>query len=95
MAPFGEVCGRAGCMASGRLERSRRAAQFSWPPAQGRMRPLSDRTATDLEREPAMLTFVRDCLRASECDDLRIPTTAVDQVLDELSSLARSPRVPN
>ncbi|GCE38830.1 hypothetical protein Rhow_002354 [Rhodococcus wratislaviensis] len=26
--------------------------------------------------------------------DIRLPTTAVDQVLDELSSLARSPRVP-
>ncbi|MDV6246660.1 hypothetical protein [Rhodococcus opacus] len=56
---------------------------------------MSDRTAVDLERELAMLAFVRDRLRASEGNDVRIPTTSVDQVLDELSSLARSPRVPN
>ncbi|MFF2110284.1 hypothetical protein [Rhodococcus koreensis] len=55
---------------------------------------MSDRTAADLERELAMLAFVRDRLRASEGEGVRLPTTAVDQVLDELSSLARSPRVP-
>jgi hypothetical protein len=59
------------------------------------MRVVSDRTAADLERELAMLAFIRDCLRALKGDDVRSPTTAVDQVLDELSSLARSPRVPN
>ncbi|EID81760.1 MULTISPECIES: hypothetical protein [Rhodococcus] len=56
---------------------------------------MSARTAADLERELAMLAFVRDRLRASEGDDVRLPTTVVDQVLDELSSLARSPQNPN
>ncbi|MFE7422185.1 hypothetical protein [Rhodococcus sp. NPDC057529] len=55
---------------------------------------MSDRTAADLERELTMLAFVRDRLRASEGDDVRLPTAAVDEVLDELGSLARSPRVP-
>jgi len=55
---------------------------------------VSDRTAADLERELAMLAYVRDRLRASEGDDFRIPTTAVDQVLDELNSLERSPWDP-
>ncbi|MFE5702008.1 hypothetical protein [Rhodococcus koreensis] len=48
---------------------------------------MSDRTAADLERELAMLADVRDRLRASEGEGFRIPTTAVDQVLDELNSL--------
>ena len=48
---------------------------------------MSDRTAADLERDLAMLASVRDRLRASEGADFRIPTTAVDQVLDELNSL--------
>ncbi|MFD7012531.1 hypothetical protein [Rhodococcus jostii] len=48
---------------------------------------MSDRTAADLERELAMLAYVRDRLRASEGEDFRIPTPAVDQVLDELNSL--------
>ncbi|WAM19517.1 hypothetical protein [Rhodococcus sp. JS3073] len=52
---------------------------------------MSDRTAADLERELAMLAYVRDRLRDSEGNDVRIPTTAVDQVLDELNSLERSP----
>ncbi|MDI9978828.1 hypothetical protein [Rhodococcus sp. IEGM 1307] len=56
---------------------------------------MSDRAAVDLERELAMLAFVRGRLWASEGDDVRGPTTAVDQVLDGLSSLARSPRVPS
>ncbi|WP_200887861.1 hypothetical protein [Rhodococcus opacus] len=56
---------------------------------------MSARTAADLERELAMLAFVRVRLRASEGEDVRLPTTAVDQVLDELNSLARLPRVPN
>ena len=55
---------------------------------------MSDRTAADLQRELAMLTYVRDRLRASEGSDVRIPTTAVDQVLDELNSLERSPCDP-
>ncbi|GCE44207.1 hypothetical protein Rhow_008505 [Rhodococcus wratislaviensis] len=55
---------------------------------------MSARSAADLERELAMLAFVRVRLRASEGDDVRLPTTAVDQVLDELGSLARSPRAP-
>ncbi|WP_167541021.1 hypothetical protein [Rhodococcus jostii] len=55
---------------------------------------MSDRTAADLERELAMLADVRDRLRASEGNDFRIPTTAVDQVLDEFNTLERSPRDP-
>jgi len=57
-------------------------------------RNVGNRTAADLERELAMLAYVRDRLRASECEDFRIPTTAVDQVLDDLNSLERSPRDP-
>ncbi|MFV9458627.1 hypothetical protein ACNJ7E_35050 [Rhodococcus sp. NM-2] len=53
---------------------------------------MSDRTAADVEREPATLAYVRGRLRASEGNDFRIPTNAVDQVLDELNSLERSPR---
>ncbi|MFZ2175702.1 MAG: hypothetical protein WAW17_17025 [Rhodococcus sp. (in: high G+C Gram-positive bacteria)] len=49
----------------------------------------------DIGRELAMLAYVRDRLRASEGKDFRIPTTTVDQVLDELSSLERSPWDPN
>ncbi|QHE74108.1 hypothetical protein HYG77_36710 (plasmid) [Rhodococcus sp. ZPP] len=55
---------------------------------------MSDRTATEFERELAMLAYVRDRLRASEGNDFRIPTTAVDQVLDELNRLERSPWDP-
>ncbi|QYA99742.1 hypothetical protein I1A62_00720 (plasmid) [Rhodococcus sp. USK10] len=56
---------------------------------------MSDRTAADLERELAMLAVVRHRLRASEGENVRLSTTAVDQVLDELGSLARSPQNPN
>jgi len=52
---------------------------------------VGDRTAADLERELAMLAHVRDCLRVSQGEDFRIPTTAVDEVLDELNSVERSP----
>ncbi|MFZ2172667.1 MAG: hypothetical protein WAW17_01265 [Rhodococcus sp. (in: high G+C Gram-positive bacteria)] len=52
---------------------------------------MSERTTADLDRELAMLADVRHRLRASEGPDVRIPTTAVDQVLDELNSL-ESPR---
>jgi len=47
---------------------------------------VSARSAADRERELAMLAFVRVRLRASEGEDVRLPTTAVDQVLDELNS---------
>ncbi|KXF53095.1 hypothetical protein AXA44_45360 [Rhodococcus sp. SC4] len=60
----------------------------------GQDETVSDRTAADLEHELAMLAYVRDRLRASEGKDFRIPTTAVDQVLDELNSLERSPWDP-
>ncbi|WAM19473.1 hypothetical protein [Rhodococcus sp. JS3073] len=55
---------------------------------------MSDRTAAVIERELAMLAHVRDRLRASEGSDFRIATTAVDQVLDELNRLERSPWDP-
>jgi hypothetical protein len=51
---------------------------------------VSHLTAADLERELAMLASVRDSLRAAEGADVRIPTTAVDQILDELNSLKQS-----
>ncbi|QSE88099.1 hypothetical protein JWS13_04780 (plasmid) [Rhodococcus pseudokoreensis] len=53
---------------------------------------MNHRTAADLERELAMLASVRDRLRSSEGDDFRIPTTAVDHVLDERYSY-RDPTV--
>ncbi|MFE5708675.1 MULTISPECIES: hypothetical protein [Rhodococcus] len=55
---------------------------------------MGDRTAADLERELAMLAYVRDCLRASAGEDFRIPTTTVDEVLDELNSVERSRWAP-
>ncbi|WKN61456.1 hypothetical protein R1X32_01160 (plasmid) [Rhodococcus opacus] len=55
---------------------------------------VSDRTAADVERELATLAYVRDRLRASKGSDFRIPTTAVDQVLDEFNRLERSPGEP-
>ncbi|WP_197487889.1 hypothetical protein [Rhodococcus sp. LB1] len=55
---------------------------------------MGDRTTADLERELDMLAYVRDCLRASEDRAVGIPTIAVDQVLDELNSLVRSPGDP-
>ncbi|GAF49153.1 hypothetical protein [Rhodococcus wratislaviensis] len=55
---------------------------------------MSDRTAADLVRELAILAYVRDRLRESEGEDFCTPTTAVDQVLDELNSLERSPLDP-
>ncbi|NHU47212.1 hypothetical protein [Rhodococcus sp. A14] len=55
---------------------------------------MSDRTAADLERDLAVLAYVRDRLRASEGTDFRIPTTALDQVLDELNSLEPLPWDP-
>ena len=55
---------------------------------------MGDRTAAGLERELAMLAFVRDCLRVSEGEDFRIPTAALDEVLDELNSVERSPWDP-
>ncbi|MFD7008064.1 hypothetical protein [Rhodococcus jostii] len=45
---------------------------------------MSDRTMADRERELRMLAAVRAYLRDEEGPDLRIPTTAVDRVLDEL-----------
>ena len=56
---------------------------------------VSERNVADVERELAMLAYVRDRLRVSEGTDLRIPTTAVDRVLDELNSLERAPRKRN
>ncbi|WP_418163431.1 hypothetical protein [Rhodococcus opacus] len=56
----------------------------------GQDETVSDPTAADLQRELAMLAYLRDRLRASEGEDFRIPTAAVDQVLDELNSLERS-----
>ncbi|MFC9553715.1 hypothetical protein ACFTWF_22950 [Rhodococcus sp. NPDC056960] len=50
---------------------------------------MSDRTATDLERELGMLVAVRAYLRDTVGMDVHIPTTAVDRVLDELNSLDR------
>jgi hypothetical protein len=47
---------------------------------------VTDRTADDLERELALLANVRAYLRGVEGPDFRIPTTALDQVLDELNS---------
>ncbi|NHU49061.1 hypothetical protein [Rhodococcus sp. A14] len=55
---------------------------------------MSHRTTAALKRELAMLASVRDNLRDSEGKDFCIPTTAVDQVLDELHSLERSPWDP-
>ncbi|WP_162603320.1 hypothetical protein [Rhodococcus oxybenzonivorans] len=51
--------------------------------------PIADpRSGQNETRErPDMLAYVRACLRASKVEEVRIPTTAVDQVLDELSSL--------
>lgn len=60
----------------------------------GKDETVSDRTAAVIERELAMLAHVRDRLRASEGSDFRIATTAVDQVLDELNRLERSPWDP-
>ncbi|GCE40929.1 hypothetical protein Rhow_004572 [Rhodococcus wratislaviensis] len=45
---------------------------------------MRDRTTADLERELHMLAAVRAYLRDAEGTDVRIPTTAVDRVLDEL-----------
>ncbi|MDF3308869.1 hypothetical protein P3H15_28020 [Rhodococcus sp. T2V] len=45
---------------------------------------MSDRTTADLERELRMLAAVRAYRRDAEGTDMRIPTTAVDHVLDEL-----------
>nr|GLK36297.1 hypothetical protein GCM10017611_31540 [Rhodococcus wratislaviensis] len=47
---------------------------------------VGDRAAADLERELAMLAFLRDCLRVLEGEDFRVPTTA----LDWLNSVERS-----
>jgi len=55
---------------------------------------VNDRTAADLEGDLAVLAYVRDRLRASEGADFRIPTAAVDQVLDELNGLERWTWVP-
>jgi hypothetical protein len=55
---------------------------------------VGDRTAADLERELAMLASVRDSLRVSEGEDFRIPTTTVDEVLDEVNGIERSPWDP-
>ncbi|ELB92781.1 hypothetical protein Rwratislav_12363 [Rhodococcus wratislaviensis IFP 2016] len=48
---------------------------------------MSDRTTVDLERELRLLAAVRAYLRDAEGTDVRIPTTAVDRVLDELNRL--------
>ncbi|MGV9862380.1 hypothetical protein [Rhodococcus koreensis] len=55
---------------------------------------MGKRTAADFERELAMLAQVRHRLRGSEGEDFRIPTTTVDEVLDELNSAERSPWDP-
>ncbi|ABH00740.1 hypothetical protein RHA1_ro11093 (plasmid) [Rhodococcus jostii RHA1] len=55
---------------------------------------MSDRTVADLERELAVLAYVRERIRVSEGDTFCIPTTAVDQVLDQLNSLERPPCDP-
>lgn len=65
--------------------------QISIANRSGQDETVSDWTAADFVRELAMLAYVRARLRASEGDDVGIPTTAVDQVLDELHSLERSP----
>jgi hypothetical protein len=51
---------------------------------------VSDRTTVDLERELRLLASVRAYLRDAEGTDARIPTTAVDRVLDELNRLDRT-----
>lgn len=51
---------------------------------------MGNRTAADPERELAMLASVRDCLRGTAGEDFRIPTTAPDEVLDDLNSVERS-----
>lgn len=56
---------------------------------------MSDRTVAELMHELAMLVSDRDRIRASEGDAFRIPTTAVDQVLDELTGLERATQDPN
>lgn len=55
---------------------------------------MRDRTAADLERELAMLVYVRDRLRASEGEHFPIPTTSLGEVPDALSRLERSPSGP-
>ena len=50
---------------------------------------MSERTTADLERELRMLASVRAYLRDAEGTDVRIPTTAVDEVLDEFTRLDR------
>ncbi|MGW4335378.1 hypothetical protein ACWEK5_21530 [Rhodococcus koreensis] len=52
---------------------------------------MNERTAGDLERELAMLAGVRAYLREAEGPGFHIPTTAVDQVLDEHHRLDRTP----
>jgi hypothetical protein len=47
---------------------------------------MTDRTTDDLERELALLVNVRAYLRDAEGPDFRIPTTTIDEVLDELNS---------
>ncbi|MEU2005145.1 hypothetical protein ACH47B_29410 [Rhodococcus sp. NPDC019627] len=47
---------------------------------------MTGRTTDDLERDLALLANVRAYLRDAEGPDFRIPTTALDQVLDELNS---------
>ncbi|QTJ70452.1 hypothetical protein HYG77_33510 (plasmid) [Rhodococcus sp. ZPP] len=47
---------------------------------------MTDRTPEDLERDLALLANVRAYLRDAEGPEFRIPTTALDQVLDELNS---------
>ena len=63
-------------------------------PISGQGEVVGDRAAADLERELTMLAQVRQHLRASEGEDFRIPTTTVDEVLDELNSVERSPWDP-
>ncbi|MGW5153429.1 hypothetical protein [Rhodococcus koreensis] len=48
---------------------------------------VSDRTAAEYEDELTMLAWARARLRASEGTDFRIPTSAVDRILDELGGL--------
>ena len=77
-----------------RSSRRQRDGTILIAPGSGQDGSVSDRTAADLERDLAVLASVRDRLRASEGTDFRIPTTTVDQVLDELNSLEPLPWDP-
>ncbi|MFD7012242.1 hypothetical protein [Rhodococcus jostii] len=56
----------------------------------GRMRRWAIEPQQTSNVKLAMLAYVRDCLRVSEGEYFRIPTAALDEVLDELNSVERS-----